>query len=264
MSTITVTPTVELGTNPPRVRLDVVDANIPEYFAANVVRHDPDGRTVPVRTPDGLPLVLTTSGATRVGLVYDYEMQYGASVTYSTLESPSTISASVIVAEARVWLIPPGVPELAQPLRVQNFGARTRRAIQTVHQPLGRREPVVHTDGRRKAPEYELTVLTQTLGEELLLDALLEDTSTLLLNVPAGSGYGIGAEYVSVGDVVEGRLSRLAAEPLRSWSLTCTVTSRPVGGTQAERTYLDVLTSFATYADVMTAYDSYLDLLAGP
>lgn len=264
MADVTVTPTVELGGTVPRVRLDVVDANIPERFAASVVRHDPDGRVVPVRTPDGEALVLQTSGVTRVGLVYDYEAPYGEPVTYSTLESPAIVSAPVTVAETRVWLNHPGVPELSRPVVVQEFGARARPIPQGVFMPLGRREPIVHTDGQRKAASFSLSLLTQTEEEARLLEPLLEDGSALLLNVPATSGYGVPTEYVSIGEVTVSRVARYAGNPLRLWQMQCTVTARPVGGTQAERTWVDVIANYATWADVMNAYESWFDVLAGP
>jgi hypothetical protein len=89
MSAVTVVATVENSTNPqdpPRVRLNVTDTGTtPSLFAATVTRLDPDGQVVPVRTADGNPLTLLhKSGTTRVGLLYDYEMPYGAPVTYST------------------------------------------------------------------------------------------------------------------------------------------------------------------------------------
>ena len=264
MSDVTVTPTVELGGTVPRVRLDVVDANIPERFSANVVRHDPDGRIVPVRTPTGEALTLSTVGLTRVGLVYDYEAPFGQPVSYSTLESPAIVSAEVTVAVDRVWLIHPGVPELSQQVMVSEFGPRARPIPQGVYLPLGRREPIVHTDGQRKAASYSLSLLTQTEAEARLLEPLLEDGSTLLLNVPATLGYGVPTEYIAVGDVAETRNARFAGNPIRTWQLACTVTARPVGGTQAERTYTDLIATFATYGAVQAAYDSYFDVLAGP
>jgi hypothetical protein len=74
VSTVTVVATVETATTPQRVRLDVTDVGAPNLFTTTVTRLNPDGRVVPVRTLDGNPLTLTTSGANRIGLLYDYEM----------------------------------------------------------------------------------------------------------------------------------------------------------------------------------------------
>jgi len=42
------------------------------------------------------------------------------------------------------------------------------------------------------------------------------------------------------------------------------VVDRPAGGTQAQRTYTDVLATYATYSAVRTKYATYSALLAGP
>lgn len=265
MSTVTVVATVEASNHPPRVRLDVTDTgSSPAHFSTTVTRLDPDGRTVTVRTSDGNPLVLTTSGSSRVGLFYDYEMPYGALVSYSTVESPSVRSVEVSVPETRVWLIHPGVPELSCPVTVASIGDRTRIVQRGVHRPMGRAAPVVQTDGARKSAEYVLSVLTFTDSERADLDDLFSDAGALLLNKPASKTWGAPSEYVSVGDVVEARVARYAGEAMRTWGLPLTVIDRPEGGSQAERTYLDVLADHPTYASLLTAYATYLDLLAGP
>jgi len=268
MSTITVTATVENSTgslDPPRVRLNVTDTGTsPALFAATVTRLDPDGRVVPVRTNDGNPLVLTTSGTTRVGLLYDYEMPYGAPVTYSTMETPTSSSAAVTVAESKAWLVHPGVPELSRPVTVASVSERTRRAQRGVFYPMGRETPVVQTDGARKAAEYTLGLLTQTDTERRDLGALLSDAGVLLFNVPASKPWGIGAEYVSIGDVTESRVTPFIGEPTRRFELPLTVVDRPAGGSQSERTYIDVLAQFSSYAALRNAYNSYTSLLAGP
>lgn len=256
--TVTVTPTVELSNVPPRIRLDV-SASAGET-SATVTRLDPDGRTVPVRSSDGAPLPI--SGTT--ALLYDYEMQYGAAVSYSSLQSPATVSAQVAVGESRVWLIHPGVPELSQPLTVAELSERKRPVQQGVYRPMGRRYAVVQTDGQRKAPEFTLSIYTATGAERDAVEDLLEDAGTLLLNVPAGKGWGIGADYVAVGDSTESRYGRFLGYSDRRWDLPLVVVGRPFGGTQSQRTYVDVLATYTSYTQVQAAYSSYFSLLAGP
>lgn len=263
MSTVTVVPTVEPSNDPPRIRLDVTDTGAPNLFQTTVVRNDPDGRQVPVRTTDGGPLQLTTSGADRIGLLYDYEPQFGASVTYSTLESPATVSASVSLSSARAMLIHPGVPELSRQITIMEAGARQRASRRGVFYPSGRRYPVVQTGGQRQASEWALTLYVATEQERVDLDTLLDDESVLLLNVPVGSPWGIGAEYVSVGDVTEARVVRYLGEPARAVTLPLTVVERPAGGTQAERSLAD-LVAFPTLADIAAAYATLFDVAAGP
>lgn len=263
MSTVTVVPTVEPANWPPRVRLDVTDTGTPNLNATTVVRLDPDGVLRPARTEDGNPLPLTTSGANRVGLLYDYEPPYQVPVSYTTLESPTTVSAEVTVPESRVWLIPPGIPELALPITVAEIGERTRKSSRGVFYPMRRKFPVVQTGGQRKAAEYTLRLLSTSLADRDDVESLFEDEGVLLLNVPASKGWGIGAEYVSVGDLNEARPVKFPGEPSRFWDLPLLVVDRPVGGTQAERTYADT-ESFASYSVLNGAYANYGALTAGP
>jgi len=268
MSTITVTATVENSTGPldvPRVRLNVTDTGTnPALFAATVTRLDPDGRVVPVRTNDGNPLVLTTSGTTRVGLVYDYEMPYGAPVTYSTMETPTSSSAAVTVNESKIWLVHPGVPELSMPISVASVGNRTRSISRGVFYPMGRRSPVVQTDGQRKSTEGTLELNTLTLTDAARLETLTDDAGVLLLNVPASLNWGLPPSYIAVGDIEEQRVVDYAPEPRRVHVLPYTVVDRPAGGSQSERTYVDLLAQFSSYAALRNAYPSYTALLAGP
>ena len=228
-------------------------------MAVTVTRLDPVGRTVPVRTTDGNPLALSAG----VGLVYDYEAPFGEPVTYSTLEDTASVSAEVTVDEPDVWLIHPGVPEISMPVNVASFGSRTRAVARGVYRPMGRKNAVVQTDGQRKAAESVLELNTFTLDEIARFETLTEDASDLLLNIPAGLGWGVASCYVSLGDLEEGRLIEYAAEPRRMHVLPFMVVDRPAGGTQAERTLLD-LTTFATLADLAAAYDTLFDVLAGP
>jgi hypothetical protein len=264
MSTVTVVPTVELSNVPPRVRLDVTDTGTsPSIFATTVTRQDPDGVARTVRTPDGNPLVLTTSGANRVGLVYDYAAPYGQPVSYSTQESPTTVSAEVTVDETRTWLLHPGVPAVSQPIVIADLSDRARKIQQGVFYPMGRSTPVVQNDGARRRGEYTLSVWTPDLDARDLIDDLLADGSPLLLNVPVGKGWGLEWQYVAVGDVTERRPVRFLGESGRFWDLPITIVDPPVGGSQSGRSYADLLT-FPTYAALDVAYSSYNQLLAGP
>ena len=159
MSTIAVVATVEASNVPPRVRLNVTDTGTPALASTTITRLNPDGTTTPVRTLDGNPLTLTTG----TGLLYDYEMPYGAAVSYSSLETPAASSAQVTVNVSSVWLVHPGVPSLSRPITVSKFGDRTSKVQRGVFHPMGRATPVVVTDGVRGSAEYELTVVTFTL-----------------------------------------------------------------------------------------------------
>lgn len=264
MSTVTVAPTVDMASTPPRVRLDVTDTGTsPSIFSTTVTRLDPDGVLRTVRTPDGNPLTLTTSGATRVGLLYDYAAPYGQPVSYSTQESPGTVSAAVTVGETRSWLLHPGVPTLSQPITIGDLAERLRKIQQGVFYPMGRSTPVVQTDGARRRGEYTLTLWTPDLDARSALLDLLDDGSPLLLNIPAGNGWGLSWEYVAVGDVTERRPVKFLGEPGRFWDLPIVVVDTPIGGSQSGRSYADLLT-FASYSELQAAYPSYSAVLAGP
>lgn len=260
---LSVTATPEPGNDPPRVRLNVSDTRTTPATAVTVTRINPDGSVTPVRTTDGNPLPLSVSGTSRVGLVYDYEAPFGVAVQYSTTEAPGTLSEQVLLDSETTWIIHPGVPELSRPVTIADLGARSRKVSQSVFYPMGRSAPVVQTDGRRKTPEYTLSLYAPDDASSLWLDALLEDTGVLMLNIPASKNWGIGAEYISVGDVEETRPVRYLGEPSRVWNLQVTVVDRPGGGTQAERTYVDLLV-YPTYVALQVAYPTYSDLLAGP
>lgn len=263
MSTVSIVATVEATHVPPRVRLDVTDAGSPELFAVTVTRLNPDGRRVPVRTGDGNPLQLTTSGLTRVGLIYDYEAPFGSLVSYSTTEDPTTTSNEVAVPETRVWLIHPGVPALSTPVAVAEFGSRTLPVQRNVLYPMGRRTPHVQTQGVRHAPESTIELRVSSLVELASLEALTADASPLLLNIPATLGWGVPTSYISVGDIEEQRLIGYAADPNRYYVLPYVEVDRPAGGSQAQRTFVDLL-MFATFADLQAAYVDFADVLAGP
>lgn len=258
--TITVTPTVDTVNVPARVRLDI-SASAGET-STTVTRINPDGTVVPVRTSDGNPLTL--SGST--GLLYDYEMPYGAAVSYSSQESPATTSAQVTVDVLVPWLIHPGVPALSMPISFRPGTLQDEMFPLTrgVFQVLGRANPVVFTDGVRHGSQSQIVVTTQSLSEMGSLKALLSDGSVLLLNIPAGMQTGFDTAYVAVGDLKVSRWTDIAIDENRDFVLPFMVVDRPSGGTQSQRTYADVLARFASYSAVLAAYPSYTALLAGP
>jgi hypothetical protein len=251
---------VEASNEPPRVRLDV-SASAGET-EATITRLDPDGRTVEVRTTDGNPLPISAG----TGLVYDYEAPFGQAVSYSSNESPTVVSAQVTVDVSEVWLIHVGIPDLSTPisLRVGSFDEETWAVQQAVLWPMGRQYPWVGTDGQRKAPASSIVVAVETATQLRALKSILSDASPLLLNVPVSLDLGVDTAYIAVGSVSNQRPSSIGSDALRNVTLPYQVVDRPVGGSQSERTWVDVLASYGSWTDVMTAYDTWADLLAGP
>lgn len=265
MSTLTVAATVEASNEPPRVRLDVTDIGSPNLFAATVTRLDPDGRYVPVRTPSGGPLTLSTSGANRVGIVYDYEMPYGDPIQYSTSEDTSANSGEVVVLTDDVWLIHPGIPDISVliELAINSLDDEDHPVREGKFSPMGRENLIVVTEGTRSGIESEIIVATDTLAQAQAIRTLISDAGVLLFNPPASMGLGFERAYIAVSNVTISRPSSIGSDPHRLVRMPFSVVDRPAGGSAAERSYADLF-DYPTYADLAAAYPTYFDLLAGP
>lgn len=251
--TAALTATADPSNSPPRVLLDVTGM---AGSTVTITRTDPDGNTQPVRTANPGTLV---GGAFTV---FDYEARYGVVNTYTaTSDTADTATATATLTVGAPWLIHPGNPALSMPLRVISRGPRTKASTAAAHVILGRRDPIVVTDGVRHAASFDLNIGTQSVADEAALDALLADAATLLLQLVYT---GIDrAEYwwVSVGDVTETDVVEWFGNEVTQWTLPCTVTSAPSGSQQSERTWADLLADFATWADADAAYATWHDLL---
>lgn len=257
---ITVTPTVDAANTPPRVRLDV-SASAGET-STTVIRNNADGTTAPVRTTDGNPLPLSAGAA----LIYDYEPAYGTAVSFSSLESPGTVSAQVTVPASSVWLIHPGVPAASVPvtLRRGSLVGATYAVKRGVFEPMGRKNSVVFTDGARHSAADQIVVGCSSFDQFDALMAVLGDASTLLLNIPADRGWRFPTCYVDFGDAKVSSPTGLVVDTYADVTLPFTVADRPVGGSQSQRTWADVVASNATWAAVVAKYPTWADVLAGP
>lgn len=252
----TFTATPQPGNSPPRVLLEL------EYTgqtSATITRLDPDGRERPVRLAEPATLV----GGIWTG--FDYESWFGDASTYTAVTGGGSITTvPVTLAVLTPWLRHPGVPSLSAPVDFQGDGEPVRAVSQAVLEPIGRRDPIVVSDGRRRSKRGTMTVRTETLAEVQALLDLLDDVSILLLDIPPEAGYGITHEYRSIGDLTESRFRPdYYPHPWRIWTAPYIVVDRPAGGQQSERTYDTVLAEFSTYSAVKNAYDTYTDLLTG-
>jgi hypothetical protein len=243
--------TTEPGAIPPRVRLDV-STTLP---TVTLYRVEQDGKRIPVRSYDGGPFPV--SGGTLVA--YDGEAPLGLPVRYEAEETGITRSAEVTLSTPvdKVWLVHPGVPNRSRTIDIHSMSDRSYETVQSVRYPLGSKFPIIASDGARKAPTYELQLFTETLTDLGALEDLFKDTSPLLLQVPAAAGWGTVSEYVAVNRVTMGRVVQVADHPMRLWTLACSVTRRPVGGSQVDVTYAYSLSRFSTYSARLAGHATY-------
>lgn len=238
---------------PPRVLLELTGAL---GTTATIVRVDSAGNQTPVRLADPEPLDAGTA------VVYDYEAPYNTPVTYVAETTAFTITSDpVTLVVSQPWLVHPGVPDLSMPILVAQVGDRTRDTNQGVHRPLGRADAIVITDGQRWSPTFNLTIGVSTVDEERALEALLDDTSPLLLQIVYPGSRRTMYEWVSVGTVTESDLLPYFPGEYQTWTLPCTVTSAPSGMLQAQRTLGDVSAEFATLGDIAAAYATMRDII---
>ncbi|MGQ5576339.1 hypothetical protein [Streptomyces sp. ECR3.8] len=225
-----------------------------------------DGTRTLVRGTNGLidRQVLTSD----LLVVEDHEAPMGVPVYYwievydvggsRSTRSSSTITLSLDVNEA--WLKDPGNPQRNLRVLVQTAPDWQRSIEQSKHVVRGRRNAVV-LSGRRQGLEGELSVWTRSDDERRALHQLLDSGSILLWQ--AAPGTGVADMYVSVGQITEGRVSRLAQEVWRAWSLPLTEQDMPVTvgvSGAAGRTWQDVLVEFATWNDLMNVYATWEDV----
>lgn len=259
MATITLTATPEPDSIPPRVRLDVTATGTPAVTSVTILRLDPTGRTNPVRTADDGPLALSGSA-----LVYDYEVPYGATVTYSIAQANNPVTDTLLDVRD-VWLIHPGVPGRSVRLpQVAAVDTLARPVEQGVFQVVGRPRPIVVTGGARAAASSKLRVRTFTDDERVALGGLLDDASPLLLNIPTGKAWGLSTDYIAVADTDEAREAPWGRFTRRLWDLPFQIVDRPAGGTQSGLTWADIAARYTSWADLANKVPTWADLADPP
>lgn len=258
--TVTITPTVQLSTTPPSVALAITTTT---ETSTTILRNNPDGTQSPVRTSDGNPLPTPSHS----GSLTDNEPPYGQALSYTSIESPGTVSAAVTVSPPRPWLVHPGVPALSVQILRFKLGSlvgNTYAMPRGVFRPMGRRNAVVVTGGVRQGASGSFTITTQTATDLSNLNALLSTGQPLLLNIPAGLGFTFPTSYVSIGDIKQTpSLTALVVDQQIDTVCPFDVVDAPVGGSQAARSYADLL-AYSSYQQADTAYSSYTGMLTGP
>lgn len=230
------------------------------------------GTTVTISRTDGTGSIINVRGVEPAALsggsmvAFDYEMPYNQTVSYTARFSDgSTATASGSVNATGPWLVHPGIPSLSQPLIVVSLDSRAKATNQGVHRPLGRDTAVVITDGQRQAETFNLVVRTETLSDEAALDDLVNDASSLLLQIGYPSeGQRTRYSWVSVGNIaVDGLVDNYFPGLAVHWTMPCTVSSRPIGTVVSQRLWPDVVAELFTWADAVGTYSTWRDLIIG-
>ncbi|WP_109030173.1 hypothetical protein [Streptomyces rubrogriseus] len=238
---------------------------LPADYLVSLYRITPDGARTLVRGPDGL--INQQPVTSDVMVLEDHEAPLGVDVSYRVelYSSPGVLASTrssdpvlLIHADINVaWLKDPGNPQRNVRVLVQKAPEWERPIEQATHVIRGRRNKVI-LSGRRQGLEGDLAIWTRTDAERQALHLLLDSGNTLLWQ--AAPGMGVTDMYVSVANISEGRVTHLAQEQWRTWTLPLTEQDMPVTvgvNGAAGRTWQDVLTEFSTWADLLDVYGTW-------
>ncbi|CAL9665795.1 hypothetical protein SUDANB1_07204 [Streptomyces sp. enrichment culture] len=241
---------------------------LPLDFYLTLHRVTPDGARTAVRGPTGLIDMQAITSDLLV--VEDHEAPFGVPVYYQAVirnadgtTASSRTSETVTLALADVntaWLKDPGNPQRNCLVMVSKAPDWQRPIEQAAFVVRGRRNKVV-LSGRRQGLEGDLAIWTRSDEERAALHLLLDSGGVLLWQ--AAPGLGVTDLYVNVAQVTESRVSPLAQEQWRAWTLPLTEADMPttVGVNGATgRTWQDVLTEFSTWQDVLTEFATWEDV----
>ncbi|MEU3613534.1 hypothetical protein ABZ725_14620 [Streptomyces sp. NPDC006872] len=238
-------------------------------YLITVYRVTPDGTRTPVRGPAGLYdrdvitsdllIVEDHEAPLEVAVYYRVEVYTAAGVLTFTR---SSATATLDVDDVNyAWLKDPGNPQRNLELLVKQAPDWGDPIEQTVHRVRGRQNAVVLTDVRG-GQEGTLAVWTRSDDERKALRWLLSSGNVLLWQ--SAPGMGEDDVYVNVGPVARPRVSPVATEQWREWTLPLVETDMPVTvgvNGSADRTWQDVLSGFATWQAVLDAYPTWEDVL---
>lgn len=257
--TQTLTAAAELSYSPPRVRLDFTDTSGTPVTSVTITRQDASGRSYTVRTSDGGPLVVSGGVAT----VWDYEVPYGQTVTYSTDISGGP-TATAMLAVTRPWLIHPGVPSRSITFThgAGSHASETWDIVQGSFTVLRRSTPIITTGGARVAAASTLVILISNAAELSALSLLLSDGSPLYLNVPPALSWGVESCYIAVGRAQVDRQVPVLTGRYRAVTLPYQVVARPGGGTQAGIIWDTIAGQYAAWTDLAATGLTWAQLVA--
>lgn len=242
---------------------------LPFGFLLRVQREGPDGLRTLVRGTSGLidgdPIV------SDLRIIEDHEAPFGVPFRYhieilnpdgSLASTRSSEQVTLALADFNeAWLKDPGNPQRNMRVLVEKAPDWDMPISQSKQKVRNRENPVVLSDSRGGL-EGDLAVWTRSNEERKALKHLLSSGNTLLWQVAPGMGED--DMYVNVAQVGLGRVSPLAQEQWRTWTLPLTAADMPVTtgiNGAAGRTWQDVVAEFATCADLLAVYATSEDLL---
>lgn len=237
---------------------------------------------------DSLGLTITSpTGSWYIPGVFDPSGGYiqaggtGSSVPGFTLTSlgsstPFSGSASTTLSINDAWLIHPSQPTLSIPIQKGPGGdfslrsleassgeSKTSKAASTIHEPVGRRRPVVITHGPRQADDWTMVIYAKTIGAKDAVRAIVDDQTPLLLRAPSTIAWDLPDDWYSIGDVEVQRLTSPIINEMTLVTLPLTPVDEPIVRQGALWTYGSDLAANPTYADSKARFPTYLDRLAG-
>ena len=238
-------------------------------YVVSVYRVGTDGASTLVRGSTGL--IDRQVIASDLLVVEDHEAPFGVPVYYrieiydpdGNLASTRTSSTvTLTIADLNTsWLKDPGNPQRNLLVTVEAAPEWQRPIEQAAYVVRGRRNKVI-LSGKRQGLEGDLVIRTRSDDERAALHLLLDSGNVLLWQ--AIPGMGVSDMYVSVAQITEARVAKLAQDQWRAWTLPMTEADVPattgING-PAGRTWQDVVTEFDTCADLLAVYATCEDLL---
>jgi hypothetical protein len=242
---------------------------LPLDFYLSLYRVTPDGARTLVRGAEGL--IEQQPITSDLLLVEDHEAPFGVPIYYhiailnadgSTASTRTSETVTLAMADVNeAWLKDPGNPQRNLRVMVQRAPDWQRPIEQAAFVVRGRRNKVI-LSGQRQGLEGDLAIWTRSDEERAALHLLLDSGNVLLWQ--AAPGLGVTDMYVNVGQITETRVSPLAQEQWRAWTLPLTEADMPINlgvNGAAGRTWQDILTEFTTWADLQDVYATWEDVL---
>jgi len=196
----------------------------------------------------------------------DFEVPIGVALTY-TAQAFNAAGAVIDTQTATITLAGQGCTDtwLNDLARVGNTMQVQLEALAelaypvptSVHEIITRRAPIVSSDIAH-TPSFDVSILTDTLGDRDRARAILGNGIPVLLRTPPEQG--IGNLYLSVLDFAEQRIVTTGSVPARRFVVSGRQVQRPDAALYAPigpAVYADVKAEFATYADLKAGRANY-------